>query len=265
MIVTCFLIVMNNRLISSCLALFFFCFIVFTASTSQPSTELIVKSFPLPEEDIERASEYIPYILKHTNNHNVSLPLVLAVIKAESNFNPDARSPKGALGLMQLMPETAMDEYEKLNISVSKEQLKKQLINQPELNVILGVKFLQHLEERYADIADPTLRRQLVTISYNAGFRKVKLSLKCKSNSCVKLRVNMFGHEYFERVMRNLPVETRNYLVVVNRAYKTYADLLASSDRKQKFGNNCPEEAAPTNLLTMSEQSFKRLSCPTNG
>ena len=265
MIVNCFLIVMRNRIISSCLALFFFCFIVFTASTSQPSTEQIVRSFPLPEEDIERASEYIPYILKVTNGHNVSLPLVLAVIKAESNFNPDARSPKGALGLMQLMPETAMDEYEKLNIDVSKEKLKKQLINQPELNVILGVKFLQHLEERYADIADPTLRRQLVTISYNAGFRKVKLSLKCKSYSCVKLRVNTFGHEYFERVLRNLPIETRNYLIVVNRAYKTYADLLASNDRKPKSKDDCPDKPAPTDLLTMSEQSIQRLSCPTNG
>ena len=107
---------MNNRIISGCLALFFFSFIIFTASTSQPSTEETIRSYPLPEKDLNKAISYIPYILKYTNGQNVSLPLVLAVMKAESNFNPKARSPKGALGLMQLMPETAMDEFKKLNI-----------------------------------------------------------------------------------------------------------------------------------------------------
>ena len=225
---------MNNRIISCCLALFFFSFIVFTASTSQPSTEQIVRSFPLPEEDVEKAITFVPHILKFANGDNVSLPLVLAVMKAESNFNPTARSPKGALGLMQLMPETALDQYERLNIPSSKEQLKKQLIRQPELNVILGIKHLQYLENRFAEINDPDLRRQLITISYNAGFRKVILSFKCKSYSCLKLRVNLFGHEYFERIIHNLPRETRIYLIVVNRAYKTYSKVLALNDQKSK-------------------------------
>ncbi len=250
------LIFMNNRIISCCLALFFFSFIVFTASTSQPSTEQIVRSYPLPEEDIEKAITFIPHILKFANGDKVSLPLVLAVMKAESNFNPTARSPKGALGLMQLMPETALDQYEKLKIPFSKKQLKKQLTRQPELNVILGIKHLQYLENRYADINDPDLRRQLITISYNAGFRKVTLSFKCKSYSCLRLRVNLFGQEYFKRIIRNLPRETRNYLVVVNRAYETYSKVLASNKRKSEGVPIASKKNESRNLLALTNHSF---------
>ncbi len=256
---------MSNRIISGFLGLFTFCFIVFTASTSQPSTEQAVRDYPLPKEDIQKASAYIPYILKYSNGQNVSLPLVLAVMKAESNFNPKARSVKGALGLMQLMPETAMDEYKRLNIKISKKQLKEQLISQPELNVVLGIKFLQYLENRYAEIKDPDLRRQLVTVSYNAGFRGVKLSLKCKSYTCVKLRVNMFGHEYFNRVVRQLPMETRSYLIVVNRAYKRYSELLAQMDRKPEQKRKTSIKTIPENLLTRVAQSFRNYSSLTKG
>lgn len=256
---------MGNRIASGCLALFFFSFIVFAASTSQPSTEQIVRSYPLPQEDIERASRYIPHILRYTNGEDVSLPLVLAVMKAESNFNHQARSPKGALGLMQLMPETALDQYERLKLVVAKDQLKTQLIAQPELNVILGIKHLQYLQERFADIKDPDLRRQLVTVSYNAGFRKVKLSLKCKSYSCVRLRVNRFGHDYFNKVVRYLPMETRSYLIVVNRAYRQYSELLAARDQQAAPVKASAPEFRPEPILTMVNRSYRKLTAQRNG
>ncbi len=51
--------------------------------------------------------KYGPYLKKEAKRRNVSIPLLIAVIAVESNGNVGARSPKGAGGLMQLMPATA--------------------------------------------------------------------------------------------------------------------------------------------------------------
>ena len=56
-----------------------------------------------------RAAEFEPLIVEHSTSHNVNPDLVRAVIQAESAFNPRARSHKGAMGLMQLMPATAAE------------------------------------------------------------------------------------------------------------------------------------------------------------
>ena len=55
----------------------------------------------------ERSRPFEDLILEHAREQGVRPDLVRAVVQVESAFNPRARSPKGALGLMQLMPATA--------------------------------------------------------------------------------------------------------------------------------------------------------------
>ncbi|RMG37185.1 MAG: lytic transglycosylase [Gammaproteobacteria bacterium] len=76
--------------------------------------------------------------------------LVLAVIRAESNFNPRARSPKGAIGLMQLMPQTAK------RFGVGD-------IHDPLQNLLGGMAYLKWLTTHFGGDL------QLVLAGYNAG------------------------------------------------------------------------------------------------
>jgi transglycosylase-like protein with SLT domain len=81
---------------------------------------------------------------------NLDAAFVSAVIKAESNFNPHARSSKGALGLMQLMPATAA-------------RLGVRRWFDPEANIRGGVRYLKTLCVRFSNAPE------LVLAAYNAG------------------------------------------------------------------------------------------------
>ena len=93
---------------------------------------------------------YDPLIQEMASKYQVDCDLVRAVIKAESDFNPSAVSPKGAKGIMQLMPETAGD------MSVKN-------IFSPRENIEGGVKYLRRL----LNIFNNDLR--LTVAAYNAG------------------------------------------------------------------------------------------------
>jgi Transglycosylase SLT domain/Domain of unknown function (DUF4124) len=88
------------------------------------------------------------------DKYNVDPSLVKSIIKAESNFNPQAVSPKGARGLMQLMPSTAAD-------------MGVRRIFDPEQNIDGGVKYLRYLLNSFnGDV-------ELSVAAYNCGEGKV--------------------------------------------------------------------------------------------
>jgi soluble lytic murein transglycosylase-like protein len=84
--------------------------------------------------------------------NGLPVALVKSVVKAESNFQPNAISPKGAIGLMQLMPGTAKELGVDPHI--------------PEQNVEAGTRYLRDLLVKYAGNEDQVAR---AIAAYNAG------------------------------------------------------------------------------------------------
>jgi soluble lytic murein transglycosylase-like protein len=166
-----------------------------------------------------RSTEYDTLIKEHAVDHGVDVGLVRAVIQAESAFNPRARSVKGAMGLMQLMPATAAeygvnDPYD------------------PAQNIKAGVAYLRSLLTKYSD------NQELALAAYNAGPKAVE-----KYGTVPPYRET---RNYIERIRSNTNLTTtppakiyRSIEIVNGREVVKYsnvrtagAQLVASAERR---------------------------------
>lgn len=95
-------------------------------------------------------NDFDDLIVEHARAQGIRPDLVRAVIQVESGYNPSARSAKGAMGLMQLMPGTAA------GLGVTRPY-------DPEQNIRGGVTYLRRLLERYEN------NEELALAAYNAG------------------------------------------------------------------------------------------------
>ncbi len=114
--------------------------------------------FPFPvnaKSQDEMKQRYDPIIKIYGRKYNVPADLIHSVIAAESAYNSSAVSPKGAAGLMQLMPETAT-------------QYGVQDRFDAEQNIMGGVRYLRDLCRLYRN------RTKLVLAAYNAGQEALK-------------------------------------------------------------------------------------------
>ena len=127
---------------------------------------------------------------------NVDLALMKAMMAAESGFNPAAVSPKGAIGLMQIMPATA----ERYGLVGDARNSIQQKLADPKTNVRLAARYLRELTALFPD------QQALVIASYNAGEGAV---------------------QKYRNTIPPYP-ETRNYVRLVTQFYQFYVPQVSA-------------------------------------
>lgn len=163
---------------------------------------------------VERAwypVSYRSYILNSAKRHDVDPMLVCAIIKTESNWDPDASSCAGAQGLMQLMPATAQELIREGYVDGNLYAVDD--LSDPQTNIEFGCGFLDLAQQHFSS-------RNEVIASYNAGIAKT-------------LEWDSSGGGSITEMAQEYP-ETASYIQRVDRALTHYqklytADLLAVS------------------------------------
>lgn len=148
--------------------------------------------------------KYSEYVYQYAEEYNVDPLLVFAIIKAESNFNPNVVSSSNAIGLMQLMDTTAEELARKLDITF----VAKSSLYNPDLNIRLGTKYFSDLLKEYNQ------NTLLALTAYNAGKGTLKRWMEQGT-------IKEDGSD-----IENIPYkETNNYVRKIARDYKIYQEL----------------------------------------
>lgn len=101
---------------------------------------------------------YEAIVRGHADNYRLEPALLAAVIEQESKFRPDARSRTGAIGLMQLQPDTAKG----IALRTGGRKFVVSDLYDPEINVRYGAWYLRYLIDKYGD-------ERTALAAYNAG------------------------------------------------------------------------------------------------
>jgi soluble lytic murein transglycosylase len=101
---------------------------------------------------------YAPIVRGHARNYDLDPALLAAVIYQESKFRADSRSSSGAIGLMQLLPDTAKG----IALHTGGSRFRVSDLYDPEINVRYGCWYLRHLLLKYGD-------EETALAAYNAG------------------------------------------------------------------------------------------------
>jgi len=153
--------------------------------------------------------KYEEYVEKYAEENNIDPLLIFSIIKAESNFKENAESSSGAVGLMQLMEETAKEIAESMDEPI----LEKEDLKEAETNIKIGIKYYSILQKNYDG------NMLLALTAYNAGIGNVNTWIK---NGIIKSD----GSD-----IENIPYkETNMYVRKIIRNYKMYNKIYTKND-----------------------------------
>jgi len=189
----------------------------------------------VPDHIRKRAERFSDAVNENALAHHIPTHLIYAIMETESYFNPTAKSPVPAFGLMQLVPGTgARDAYKFL---FSKDiVVKDTYLYDAENNIELGVAYLHILYYRYLKrIKDPAARQWATIAAYNTGVQNVVKSFSgeytkakyasrwsWKRQAINKINA-MKAEQVYQHLRKHLPyAETRAYIKKVRDSMPKY-------------------------------------------
>ncbi len=157
---------------------------------------------------------YTDIVAKEATKNHLDPAFVYSVIKTESNFKPDALSRAGAVGLMQITPDT----FEWLQTKLKSDTVyTSEDLFMPEINIRYGCKFLSLLLEKYD-------KRETALCAYNAGMGTVNSWLK---DTNISTDGETIGHIPYQ--------ETRSYVESVLNNYQNYSKLYQFNSKGEEI------------------------------
>lgn len=160
----------------------------------------------LKEYDNAQLIKYKDMIEKYSAMYGLDPAFVTAMIFVESSFIETAESDAGAIGLMQLMPNTGNWIAGKIGIT----DYRIEMLTDPDVNIHMGCWYVSYLMDKFDDNTD------VVIAAYNAGPRRVEEWLVDKRYSPDGKELTYIPYE-----------ETRNHVDRVNNHYEIYKGIYA--------------------------------------
>ncbi|MCJ8269872.1 MAG: lytic transglycosylase domain-containing protein, partial [Psychrosphaera sp.] len=145
----------------------------------------------------------------HANRNKLEPSLAFAIVRRESSFMPDAYSPAGALGLMQMLPSTAR--------FIAKKKVKRSKLFTANTNVQYGTDYLSYLLKAVDG------NEVIAAAAYNAGITRVKRWLKTETPLSADIWIETIPYK-----------ETREYVKSVLAYRQIYSNLLGNQENKFK-------------------------------
>lgn len=175
---------------------------------------------------------YAPHVTKYAKRFEIPQELIWGIMRAESQYKKDVVSPVGALGLMQVMPNTG----QKISLMIGEKDFKAEDLLQPEPAIKIGARYLARLMKKFEGSVP------LVAAGYNAGPHRVKNWLAS------------FGELDVDEFIEHIPfLETRNYVkrvvsnfYVYNQLYNSKKDNLTPLSESNRVRVNEPLSSRET-------------------
>lgn len=156
---------------------------------------LVVVNYPL---------KYKKLIVEKSLQFDADKALIFSIIKAESSFDKDAVSNAGAIGLMQIMPATAVNAAMELGI----DNFTTDMLYEPNINIEIGVFYYNYLKKKFGNV-------DCALAAYNAGEGNVNTWL------------NNIEYSSDGKTLQKIPFpETHNYLKKIKLNYRIYQNRL---------------------------------------